>query len=211
MKRITAAFVFLSSMLASFQASALTIDFEELATSAVMSQSYPEFGWTGDYVKDGVVISNQPSAGAYTYGPPQFLYYNNSPYGMFLKQNHWNSITTISQANGGTFQLHSLDILSELSISDVGGSTVIVEFLDQSQQPLFGQIVLLQGLGMQSYSLAFAPIDAASVRLTTNNPNSFAIDNLTILSSVPEPSIGMMLLCGGGLIGALARRASRTA
>ncbi|MCB5207010.1 PEP-CTERM sorting domain-containing protein [Methylovorus mays] len=183
------------ALLCSLNAQAATIDFDSLAVAdnAVHSQG-------ASYTEDGyMLVDNAPSPDLQTLGTLH-TYYTQST--ALIKTTSYQQSTTMTSTSGSAFDLLSLDL------AEWGG-------LPSTQVKIVGyfaaggsisQILTLDQLyGFQSFAVSgFTSL--LSLTITQSTGKLYQLDNIKVISAVPEVGTTLMLLSGLGLIGMVSRR-----
>jgi len=185
------------ALLSSLNAQATTIDFESLAVadSAVHSQgaSYTEDGYT--------LVDNASSPDLQTLGTLH-TYYTQST--ALVKTTSYQQSTTLTNNAGSTFDLLSLEL------AEWGGlpptQVKIVGFFAAGGS--ISQLLTLDQLyGFQSFAVT-GFTNLLSLTITQTTGKLYQLDNIKVVSAVPEVGTTLMLLSGLGLIGMVSRRRS---
>lgn len=183
------------ALLCSLNAHATIIDFESLAVadSAVHSHgaSYTEDGYT--------LVDNAPSPDLQTLGT-QHIYYTQST--ALSKLTSYQQSTTVTNDAGSAFDLISLDL------AEWGGlpptEVKIIGFFANGGS--ISQLLTLdQVYGFQTFAIS-GFTNLLSLKITQSTGKVYQLDNIKVISAVPEVGTTLMLLSGLGLVGAVSRR-----
>ncbi|MCB4811190.1 PEP-CTERM sorting domain-containing protein [Methylovorus menthalis] len=185
------------ALLCSLNAQATTIDFESLAVadSAVHSQgaSYTEDGYT--------LVDNASSPDLQTLGTLH-TYYTQST--ALVKTTSYQQSTTLTNNAGSTFDLLSLDLAEWGGLPST--QVKIVGFFAAGGS--ISQLLTLDQLyGFQSFAVT-GFTNLLSLTITQTTGKLYQLDNIKVVSAVPEVGTTLMLLSGLGLIGMVSRRRS---
>jgi hypothetical protein len=176
------------------QASATVVGFEPLASvdgNDAVGNTYVEQGFKFEDLTAGFGFATWGSASTFYTGSTA------------LANNDDSGITQLTRADGGSFNLGSID-LAVLYPGITGDGAVSVTFTGaRADQSTVSQTVVVNDGLVQTFS--FAGFTNLSSVTWSNEAMYHQFDNLNV-TAVPEPGSVAMFLAGIGVLGALGRR-----
>jgi hypothetical protein len=201
--RLIAAAAGLAAALAAPSAQAATVvDFSPLIGSD------PYYTQVADGYSEGGLVFNSSTRGyLFSWGPTSG--FNPDPTGRALSVSGANMDLIVTAANGGVFDLISLDLTGGFN-----GKGGVAPFTWTDATGAHSQnLAMDQVVGLQTFVFNLKGLTQFTLKALP--PKIFQVDNIVVdfpaASAVPEPSAWALMIAGFGLTGAALRRSRRGA